>query len=320
MATFLYARVSSADQAKNGESLETQRQQLEGYAASKGLKNIKFVTDAGVSASKRSTINRKQWRDMYENLAEGDVIVATKLDRLFRSVADAAVTFQKLKQKKCELHLVDKNGVVAGSINDELSFNILSSVAQFDSQLKSERIREVKQSMKKRGLWIGGKKEKGFTKRVVDGDRVAVVDESERWILERCAEWMEKREAHKAKTGNQRTLTFTVGRLRRELIKTAEQMSSATRLEDYKKRIETKDRKRIAELQKQGKDLVVNVRRFGEATLYRLIDASNRNNAAARLKRMDDLSKQVKVVDGEWRKATRKSRASTAKQQLLQIV
>lgn len=319
MTTYLYARVSSTEQAKNGESLETQREQLEAYAAAKTFRNAEFFVDAGVSASKRSTSNRAAWKAMFAKLKAGDVVVATKVDRLFRSVADAALTIQSFKRLKVELHLVDKNGLVAGSINDELSFNIVSAVAQFDSQLKSERISEVKQSMKKRGLWIGGRKEKGFTKRIVDGDRVAVVDESERWILEQCAEWMKKREAHKAKTGNQRTLTYTVGRLRRELIKKAEQMSSVTRLEDYRRKIETKNKKKIAELQKQGKNLVVNVRRFGEATLYRLIDASNKNNAAARLKRMEALSKQVKVVDGEWRRATRKSRASTAKQQSLQI-
>jgi putative DNA-invertase from lambdoid prophage Rac len=46
-----YARVSTAEQAANGDSLATQRQQIEGYAMMKGWQIAEFFIDGGVSGS-----------------------------------------------------------------------------------------------------------------------------------------------------------------------------------------------------------------------------------------------------------------------------
>ena len=325
MKTYLYVRVSSAEQAGNGESLETQKEQLLAYAKSKKLQDCVIVEDAGVSASKKKTKNRRGWLQMFRQLREGDVVVATKVDRLFRSVADAATTVAALKKKKVQLHLVDKNGLVAGSINDELSFNIVAAVAQFDSQLKSERIAEVKQSMKRRGLWIGGLRMKGFAKRKIDGVDVAVADESERWILEEAARYAKNRVKEMKEHGRRRASKYTAQTLRKKLIAEAEKRVSKStggivvgnRMKDYKKRYSTTDKKKIEELQRQGKDFIVNVQRFGLATLQRLMDLNSVGNAVERLKKMDALKKKVVVVDGELKRAKRRKTGGVVRQKSL---
>ena len=48
---FGYIRVSTAEQATNGDSLETQRQQITGYAMMKGWTVAEFFVEGGVSGS-----------------------------------------------------------------------------------------------------------------------------------------------------------------------------------------------------------------------------------------------------------------------------
>jgi DNA invertase Pin-like site-specific DNA recombinase len=272
MTTFLYSRVSTGTQVKHGESLEVQRNLLEDYAKNKKLKNLVFVEEAGVSAAKTATKNRKQWQGMFARLQPGDVVVATRLDRIFRSVADAATTISALKSKKVHLHLVEKNGLVAGGINEELQFHIVAAVAQFDSQLKSERIREVKASMRSRFIYSGGRKMKGFSKAKVEGNVMLTVDESEKRALEKCVEWMKKRDEE----GATRSRKFSAAVLRNHLI-------STNKIQDNWKK---KNQKKVA-----AGAVDDSMKKWGLATLYRLLDGKNPNNAVQRLSRLKQLER-----------------------------
>jgi putative DNA-invertase from lambdoid prophage Rac len=51
MKVFGYVRVSTAEQASNGESLDTQRNQILGYAMMKGWQVDEVFIEAGVSGS-----------------------------------------------------------------------------------------------------------------------------------------------------------------------------------------------------------------------------------------------------------------------------
>ena len=52
MATYGYWRVSTTRQAEEGESLDVQRRQLQGYAMMNGLTVDKWFIERGVSGSK----------------------------------------------------------------------------------------------------------------------------------------------------------------------------------------------------------------------------------------------------------------------------
>jgi DNA invertase Pin-like site-specific DNA recombinase len=54
MATFGYCRVSTARQAAEGESLDVQRRQIEGYAHMHGLALEEIVIEEGVSGRSQS--------------------------------------------------------------------------------------------------------------------------------------------------------------------------------------------------------------------------------------------------------------------------
>jgi len=85
-----YIRVSSEEQADSGLGLEAQRQRIAAYCTMKGLHLAEVFEDAGVSAGK-PLASRPAGCQLLAAAKKGKaVVVAAKLDRLFRSVADAA--------------------------------------------------------------------------------------------------------------------------------------------------------------------------------------------------------------------------------------
>src|SRR5579883_964103 len=106
MKVYGYVRVSTAEQANAGLSLDTQRQQITGYAMMKGWDVAEFFVEAGVSGSV-PLADRPEGQRMLTAIGPGDVVITAKLDRAFRSAADALGTLEQLKDDKIGLHMID---------------------------------------------------------------------------------------------------------------------------------------------------------------------------------------------------------------------
>ena len=89
MGTYGYVRVSTLRQAEEGLSLEVQRRQLEGYALQHGLTLDRVFVEDGVSGAV-PLANRPAGGALLALLEPGDVVLAAKLDRAFRSAFPAA--------------------------------------------------------------------------------------------------------------------------------------------------------------------------------------------------------------------------------------
>jgi DNA invertase Pin-like site-specific DNA recombinase len=165
-AVFGYIRVSTAEQANNGDSIETQRQQITGYAMMKGWQVAEFFVDRGVSGSV-PLAERPEGQRLLASAAAGDVIITARLDRAFRSAADALSTLEGFKGEGVGLHMIDLGGDVCGNGISKLVFTILSAVAENERDRIRERIRDVKRHLAMRGVYGGGKRPFGFD--VVDG-------------------------------------------------------------------------------------------------------------------------------------------------------
>jgi DNA invertase Pin-like site-specific DNA recombinase len=166
MQVFGYIRVSTLEQAANGDSLDTQRQQIIGYAMMKGWKVSEFFTEAGVSGSV-PLAERPEAQRLLAIAKAGDAIITARLDRAFRSAADALVTLGEFKHQGIGLHMVDLGGDVCGNGISKLVFTILSAVAENERDRIRERIRDVKRHLASQGVYGGGKRPFGFD--VVDG-------------------------------------------------------------------------------------------------------------------------------------------------------
>jgi putative DNA-invertase from lambdoid prophage Rac len=156
MAVFGYCRVSTSRQANEGESLDVQRRQIEGYALMHGLTLDAVVIEEGVSGSV-PVAERPAGGPLFAKLKAGDVVIAPKLDRLFRSALDALTVVEELKGRGVKLHLLDLGGDIAGNGLSKLFLTIAAAFAEAERDRIRERVAQVKADQRARGRYLGGK-------------------------------------------------------------------------------------------------------------------------------------------------------------------
>jgi putative DNA-invertase from lambdoid prophage Rac len=161
MAIYGYCRVSTVRQATEGESLEVQQRQIEGYALMHGLTLAGVLVEEGVSGS-IPVEERPVGGPLFAKLQRGDIVIAAKLDRLFRSALDALKVVESLKTRGVKLHLLDLGGDIAGNGLSKLFLTIAAAFAEAERDRIRERIGQVKADQKARGRYLGGKVPFGF--------------------------------------------------------------------------------------------------------------------------------------------------------------
>lgn len=114
----------------------------------------KFYVDKGISGGKPFS-ERPKGKELLDTLKEGDVVIALKLDRMFRSAGDAVQQLEQFKKKKIKLFLLDM-GEVTGNGIAAMVFTILSAVAQFERERIAECIAEAKALAKSQNRCTGG--------------------------------------------------------------------------------------------------------------------------------------------------------------------
>ncbi len=155
MAIYGYIRVSTIAQADAGESLKVQRRKIEARAQEQGWTLDQVFVERGVSGGKPFA-DRRQGKALLDVLAEGDVVIASKLDRMFRSASDALAIMEDFKRLGVGLYLLDLGGEIGGNGIGAMGFTILTAVAQFERERIAERIAEVKADQRSRGRYLGG--------------------------------------------------------------------------------------------------------------------------------------------------------------------
>lgn len=130
--TFLYARVSTAEQ-------DTANQVLEAEAALGVSIDRKRVIAETVSGSVPA-LDRKGFAALIEHkLDEGDTLVVTKLDRLGRNTRDVLATVERLASLGVHLRCLAIDGVDLTSSAGKLHMTVLAAVAQFERDVLIER-------------------------------------------------------------------------------------------------------------------------------------------------------------------------------------
>jgi DNA invertase Pin-like site-specific DNA recombinase len=145
-----YARVSTTQQAEDGESLEVQQRQLQGYATMHGLAIDRIFVERAVSGSVPVT-ERPEGKALFALLAKDDTVIAPKLDRLFRSALDALVVVEDLKRRGVALHLLDLGGDISGNGLSKLFLIIAAAFAEAERDRIKERVSQSKADQKARG-------------------------------------------------------------------------------------------------------------------------------------------------------------------------
>ena len=156
MATYGYCRVSTAAQASEGESLDVQRRQLEGWAHMQGQRLDAVFVERGISGSV-PLVQRPEGARLWAGLRRGDTVVAAKLDRLFRSALDALQAVEELKDRGVALVLLDLGGDISGNGLSKLFLTIAAAFAEAERDRIRERVAQVKRDQRQRGRYLGGR-------------------------------------------------------------------------------------------------------------------------------------------------------------------
>jgi putative DNA-invertase from lambdoid prophage Rac len=189
-----YCRCSTDRQADSGLGLDEQRVKIEARCVENGWHLEHVYVDAGVSGSVPLS-KRPEGSRLLAALRPGDVVIAAKMDRCFRSAFDALATIEGFKRRKISLWLLDLGGDVSGNGISELIMTVLAAVAQFERTLISERIKDAKRNLRRGNRHQGGKRPFGWVYGPVTGAgraRDLIPDEAEQAAL---AEILAMREA-----------------------------------------------------------------------------------------------------------------------------
>jgi putative DNA-invertase from lambdoid prophage Rac len=178
---FGYCRVSTDRQADSGISLDEQERKIEARCRENDWHLEHVYVDAGDSGS-TPLGKRPEGAKLLAALRPGDVVIAAKMDRCFRSAFDALETIKNFKRQKISLWLLDLGGDVSGNGISELIATVLAAVAQFERSLISERIKDAKRNLRRGNKHQGGKRPFGWSFGEANGHgraRELVPDEAE---------------------------------------------------------------------------------------------------------------------------------------------
>ena len=159
---FLYARVSTEEQAVHGLSIEAQVAALEEWAKANGHRVVGVYIDAGISARKPATKRPELQRLLLDAQAgKGELIVFTKLDRWFRNIAEYYKVQEVLEKCHVDWRTIQED-YDTSTASGRLKINIMLSVAQDEADRTGERIKFIFEDKVQRGEVISGKVPLGY--------------------------------------------------------------------------------------------------------------------------------------------------------------
>jgi putative DNA-invertase from lambdoid prophage Rac len=187
-----YRRVSTADQAADDRtSMDEQERIIRGIAMVRGVEkmDVTIYSDPGVSAAVPLRF-RPDGKKLLADMKEGDTVVASKLDRMFRSASDALVCAEQMKEKGISLILNDiGSDPVTGNGMAKCFFTMAAAFAELERNTIAERMRSGKVAKAKKGGHTGGEAPYGL--RIIGHGRDAriEVDDREQEIVESILKW-----------------------------------------------------------------------------------------------------------------------------------
>lgn len=135
-----YIRVSTLTQAEEGESLTTQRKQIEAHVALKGWELVKIYEDAGISGSKAE--NRPALNQLMGDAGLNggfQYLVITKLSRLARNTRDFLGIKDELEKLGVSINSIAEN-IDPSTHTGKLMLTLLAAVAEWEREVIKEQM------------------------------------------------------------------------------------------------------------------------------------------------------------------------------------
>jgi DNA invertase Pin-like site-specific DNA recombinase len=159
----IYVRVSA-----NGQDTKSQEPDLKHWAESQ--KSVKWYRDKATG----KTMARPGWQKLEAAIRKGQVsaVVVWRIDRLGRTAKGLTALFDDLRERKVNLVSL-KDGLDLSTAAGRLMANVLASVAQYETEIRAERVKAGQAVARKQGKRWGGSKP-GIRKQVTDSQVRAI--------------------------------------------------------------------------------------------------------------------------------------------------
>lgn len=163
----VYVRISSDPKGERA-GVERQRTDCEVLAADLGVTEVRLYEDNDISAF--SGAERPAFQQMLADVADGQVgtIVVWAVDRLYRRLTDLERIVTVLDGAGVSVHAVKSGDIDLSTADGRLHARLLGSVAQHESEKKSERIRRACRQRAENGRTVASNKPFGW--RFIDGN------------------------------------------------------------------------------------------------------------------------------------------------------
>ena len=150
-----YARVSTKTQAKDGNSLEGQRQQLLDTGA----------TEIYEDAFTGTTTDRPSFDKLIAKISKGDTLVVTKLDRIARSASEGSKLVKELLNRGISVYVLNM-GKMDDTPTGKLVCTIMFAFAEFERDMIVERTQEGRAIARKHSNYHEGRPKKYSRKQI----------------------------------------------------------------------------------------------------------------------------------------------------------
>jgi site-specific DNA recombinase len=146
-----YCRVSTEEQARDGVSLEVQRERVQAYALAKGLQLTDVLVDEGLSGK---DLRRPALQELLTRCRARQVshVIVWKLDRLTRRTRHLLTLVEEVfLARKIELHSVSES-LDTSTPHGRFVLTLFGGLAQMERELIGERTRAALAFKRERGL------------------------------------------------------------------------------------------------------------------------------------------------------------------------
>lgn len=131
----IYTRVSTEDQAKEGYSLEAQKERLSAYCESQGWEIAGFYVDDGQTGR---NVRRPAYQRMMEERDNWDMILVMKMDRIHRNSKNFMIMMENLEKWGKKFTSMQESLDTSTAVG-RFVVDIIQRIAQLESEQIGER-------------------------------------------------------------------------------------------------------------------------------------------------------------------------------------
>lgn len=151
-----YIRVSTAEQAERGYSLEAQTQSMREYCEQKNWNLVDVYVDAGVSG--KSMKNRLALKRLLAEAKDGKFkeVIVWKQTRIARNLFDLLTIVEHLGQYNVSLRSITENGIDTSTKEGRLQLKIAGMFSEYEREGIVENVKNGMKQRARMGQWNGG--------------------------------------------------------------------------------------------------------------------------------------------------------------------